>query len=233
MIDQRTDLRSSHSYLRDILLRPDSVNGAERLSRVKDIQDSAVKFWQKYETAYAANQRPFLITTLAQSQESHLVEEEAKVVREIRRSIDKYFAEILAYGDLQNPSKNSLDAHVLFLKKVEGDLLSILGFIDELSDIRFIYSQRVVFAVSGENERQQGFFTSVFIGLLAAIIIISTLEYFFIHRPFSDIMAFLRDMSQGKRGQRLYFSSPIREIKESEDIINTFVAKAEEHEKER
>jgi len=42
----------------------------------------------------------------------------------------------------------------------------------------------------------------------------------------------LRDTSHGKKGQRLYFSSPIKEIKESEEIINKFVSKAEKHEQE-
>lgn len=54
----------------------------------------------------------------------------------------------------------------------------------------------------------------------------------FLHKPFQDVILFLRDMRAGKRGQRLYFGTPIREVKESEEIINDFVAKAEEHERE-
>lgn len=151
-------------------------------------------------------------------------------MREIQRAISRYFADMKLHLGLSGG--NSVQNNFAFFDRLDEEEAAIFQWINELSDIRYIFAQWIVFSVSGENDRQQGFFNTIFMGLGGFILMVALLEHFYIHRPFGDIMSFLKDMSQGKRGQRLYFSSPSREIKESEEIINEFVSKSEAHEKE-
>ena len=144
-----------------------------------------------------------------------------------------YKSSILTYPALSNGDSLTIQRHIEFLEKLDREREAIYLSLDELADIRYIFSQRVIFYISGENDRQYGFFSTLFAFIFASVLLLQIMEYFSISKPFKDIMLFLRDMSQGKRGQRLYFSSFVKEIKESEDIINEFVSKAEEHEKEK
>src|SRR3989338_2489106 len=108
--------------------------------------------------------------------------------------------------------------------------MEVYRFINQITDIRYVFAQRIIFYITGENSTQQGMFNTAFLGILFAVLTVGTVQYFIISRPLGDILMFLRDTSHGKKGQRLYFSSPIKEIKESEEIINKFVSKAEKHE---
>ncbi len=144
-----------------------------------------------------------------------------------------YKSSILTFLALSNGDSLAVQRHIEFLEKLDREREEIYMSLDELADIRYIFSQRVIFYISGENDRQYGFFSTLFAFIFASILLLQILEYFYISKPFKDIILFLRDMSQGKKGQRLYFSSPIREIKESEEVINEIVRKTEEHEKEK
>lgn len=205
---------------------------------VRDELGKFKDFWKRYEGTYSVKNRPFLQDILERNQEANLISEETEVVSGIHKKADAYITLAASYAPLKDPATAAaavvvVTDHIPFIFSLDESRDDLYKSFDQLADIRYIFAQRVVFDVSGENERQYGFFVAIFVGLFAAVFVISVLEYFFIHKPFKDIMAFLRDMSQGKRGQRLYFSSPIKEIKESEEIINQFVSKAEEHEKEK
>ncbi|MDO8600008.1 MAG: hypothetical protein Q7R73_00085 [bacterium] len=236
IVVHRGPLRDVHIPVRNYLLRGGSAEEAKRvLALAREEQQVQNTFWQKYESVYVAAERTFLREILEESQESNLISEEERVVREIRLAIDQYFVSLKSYPALAGGGGNiqGHQDHMAFFEELDEGRNAIFEKINELMDIRYIFAQRVVFFVTGENDRQQGFFNTIFVGLGGFILIVTLLEYFYIHRPFGDIMSFLKDMNQGKRGQRLYFSSPIREIKESEEIINEFVNKAETHEKER
>jgi len=202
---------------------------------VKEVHEDVQKFWQRYETTYLGRERPQLRAILESTQENQLLEEEAEAVRRIRRGIDTYIAKINKFlvGEQEKGVGPTLDERVAFLEELTQNRNAIYQNMNQLADIRYIYAQRVIFSASGENERQRGVFTAIFAMLLASVFSVAVVEFFIIHRPFSDIMAFLRDLKEGKRGQRLYFSSLIREVKESEESINEFIGKAEEYEKER
>lgn len=234
MLKQRDPLRETQGRVRSLLLRNAPLEERKNfLAELKNFQDDIQAFWGAYETRYAATQRPFLRDILQTTQESRLEEEELQTVRDIKMRIDAYFAAIKTSPFLLAPQPvngSAIDEYLVGLMEKRNDIYDALN---ALSDIRFIFAQRIVFFISGENDRQLGFFTALFIGLSALAILAAFMQHFFIHRPFGDIMLFLKDMSQGKRGQRLYFSSPIREIKESEEIINQFVGEAEAHEKEK
>lgn len=235
ILQQRDPLRELQGRIRSLLLRNASLEERKNfLVELKNLQDDFQAFWGSYETRYTATQRPFLRDILRTTQEGRLEAEEMQTVRDIKIRIDAYFAAIKTSPLLTTAQPvvdhNVLEAYLAGLTEKRNDIYESLNV---LADTRFIFAQRIVFSISGENDRQRGFFTALFIGLSAAAVIAALLEHFFIHRPFGDIMLFLKDMSQGKRGQRLYFSSPIREIKESEEIINEFVSKSEEHEKEK
>lgn len=233
ILAKRATLRSVQPALRSFLLNGGTDGDRKRVvAESKKTQDEQEKFWKKYEADYAALQRPFLLGILKETQELNLAEEEAKTISDIQRKMNEYFSVIDEHLNLPGLSGSSFLEHIKFLEELDRKREVVYDSINELADIRYIFSQRIVFMVSGENERQNGFFSLVFAVIAFAAIIISILEYFFIHKPVSDIMAFLRDLAGGKRGQRLYFSSPIREIKESEEIINEFVSEAEEHQKE-
>jgi len=234
ILNERAILRSVSPQVRSFLLKTDIDGQSEKqiAAFLKESQDELEKFWKKYETDYTASQRSFLLSVLKETQEMNLVEEEQKVVAGILRKIGAYFFDFSSYLPSAGNGSMSFSGHIDFLEEMDGKRENIYDSINELFDIRYIYSQRMVFVVSGENDRQSGFFSLVFAVIAFVVIITSILEYFFIHKPVKDIMLFLRDLAQGKRGQRLYFSSPIREIKESEDIINAFVSEAEEHQKE-
>lgn len=234
ILAQREPVREVNGRIRSLVLRNAALEERKNfLAEAKELQENIQKFWEAYETRYSAAQRPFLTSILAETQEARLEEEELQTVRSMRLRIDAYFGaiKISPFLNTAQPVDNyALETYLGGLIERRNDIYDSLN---ALADIRYIFAQRIVFYISGENDRQQGFFNSIFISLGGLILVVTLLEYFYIHRPFGDIMSFLKDMSQGKRGQRLYFSSPIREIKESEEIINEFVNKAESHEQEK
>ena len=234
ILNEMALLRSVSPQVRNFLLKGDNNSQSEKQIAVflKDTQDELEKFWKKYESDYTASQRSFLLLVLKETQEMNLVEEEQKIAAGILRKIGEYFFDFSSHISSTGIENMPFSGHIEFLEEMDGKRENIYNSINELADIRYIYSQRMVFVVSGENDRQAGFFSLIFSIIAFVVIITSILEYFFIHKPVKDIMLFLRDLAQGKRGQRLYFSSPIREIKESEEIINAFVSEAEEHQKE-
>lgn len=232
IIAHRAPLRNIHAPIHSFFLRGGSAEEGRRLLEfLREEQEKQEIFWKRYENAYAVGYRPFLREILEESQELNLIEEEARAVLEIQRAIDRYFTDMSSHPGLDKG--NSLQNNELFFDRLDEEEAAIFQWINELADIRYIFAQRIVFSVGGENDRQTGFFNTIFTALSGILLIAMILEHFYIHRPFGDLMLFLKDMSQGKRGQRLYFSSPIREIKESEEIINEFVSKSEEHEKEK
>lgn len=233
IISERGDLRNVQPKIRNFLLTEHlSQEGKVKLAEVKDARDEFEKFWKKYENNYTASQRPFLQKLLDENQEHTLIDDEARVLTEIQRKGDVYFSRITAYPALNGVSTASQD-DVRFLGDLDDIRNDVFASLNDLADIRYIFAQRVVFFVTGENDLQQGFFNTIFVGIFFITLILYMLETFFIHKPFKDIMLFLRDLGEGKRGQRLYFSSPVKEIKNTEEIINTFVDKAEQHEKEK
>lgn len=233
ILSERAILRSVQPVLRSFLLNSGiNHDGKRAAAEIKEAEDNLEKFWKKYEANYAAGERPFLLGVLKETQELNLIEEEAKIVLDIQRKMNEYFSVIAGRLNLPGLAVLSYAEHIKFLDELDGKREAIYDSLNELADVRYIFSQRMVFVVSGENDRQAGFFSLVFAIITFVVVITSIFEYFFIHKPVKDIMSFLRDLAQGKKGQRLYFSSPIREIKESEEIINAFVSEAEEHQKE-
>lgn len=158
-----------------------------------------------------------------------MVEEEDQVLNDLSDHSSKYFASVLSY---YAQFKNGEINYNLLIES-NGLVGDVLTDFNNLTDVRYIYQQRLILAMSGENDRQYGFFAVIFVMILSSIIILTILQVFFVYKPFGDIMMFLKDAKEGKRGQRLYFSSYIKEIKESEEIINSFVEAAEEHAKEK
>lgn len=233
IVAERQRLREIQPQFRTALLK--TVSRAEMTSLTEELRldkDRIAKFWQRYETTYTGNQRPFLKEVLQETQETQLLEEEAEYVRRIIRDTDAYANVIESFVKAYSPETISAQEAGIFLEGLDVRRDAIIVNINNLTDVRYIFAQRAIFFASGENDRQAGLLTSVFVVLIATTFVITTMQFFLIHRPMGDIMAFLRDMKEGKRGQRLYFSSIVKEIKESEDIINEFVAKAEAHEKE-
>lgn len=229
IISERARLRTVNFSIRTHLLS--AKNSPSPFSTVKDEMEKFQRFWKRYASAYSSQNRIFLQSILEENQETNLVSEEAEIIQQIFKKSDIYFVYVSSYPPLQATAAAA--DNITFLANLDERRNDLYGSLDQLADIRYIFGQRVVFSVSGENDRQGGFFTAIFVALAAFIFVISTMEYFYIHKPFKDIILFLKDISQGKKGQRLYFSSPIKEIKESEEIINQFVNKAEEHEKEK
>ncbi len=234
ILSLRDDLRQIQPNVRSVLLKKSArtIIG-ESIGIVKEYQAKNQKFWRKYESTYIGSQRSTLMRVLEETQEMNLAEEESETIRQIQKKIDIYITDILTrLEEDRTDITYSSDSQVEFLESLDAKRDEVYKELNELIDIRYIYAQRMVFSASGENERQSGFLTSIFVILLAAIFSVSLVEYFTIHRPFGDIMKFLQDLHEGKKGQRLYFSSFIREIKKSEEIINDVVAKAEESEGE-
>ncbi len=232
IINQRQTLRTVHADIRSYLL---AVVSGERKAPMRadvhDAIDSFEAFWKRYDTTYRAEHRPVLKEILAATQEARLVDEETETIRRLFRALAIYHAHINEYAPLDGGVRTEELGAFRFLEQSDELRADIFDELNHLADIRYIFAQRTVFALSGENERQYGFFTAVFTALSAFLLVLLVVQHFSIFKPFRDIMAFLRDMKDGKRGQRLYFSSMVREIKESEEIINEFVDKAEQHEK--
>lgn len=230
IITQRAILRSIypriHSYLFKLNVRASEPNF---LASIKDDFEKTEKFFKRYENTYMGEQRPFLKSILQKTEEENLVSEEAEIVRTVFKRLDVYRSSILADTPMVR-SRGAPEELASFLSMLNDKESDVYKSFDNLADLRYIFGQRIIFSISGENDRQQGFFTAIFTVIISLIFIFLVIQYFFIHKPFKDIMLFLKDLSQGKRGQRLYFSSLIKEIKESEEIINTFVGEAEEHE---
>lgn len=235
ILTQHGILRSIQPRLRSFILENNGSKEAEKLliSSIKADIDKFQKFWKKYADNFSGKNRPFLQSILKNTQELDLIEEETSVLDEIEKTTNAYLASMLSHLSLNNLSERDLEIHNKFLNNDDIKRDAVYDAINHLADVRYIYDQRVLFFISGENDRQYGFFGVIFVTLAAIMLLLAVLEYFFIHKPFKDIMLFLGDMRAGKRGQRLYFSSPIREIKESENIINEFVSQAEAHEKEK
>jgi hypothetical protein len=235
-IDRKTltvsgTLRDVQPKLRRAILG--SANAAEQkniMAQIKDDRETFSKFWEQYRANYSAKNRPFLLNILAESQELNLVEEEAQTLDAIKLTADDYFASIFNHPLFQNGSNLGAEANLRFLDDMTDKRLNIYDQMNKLADIRYIFAQRVVFFVSGENAAQQGVFNTIFVGIILVSLMVALIQYFVLLRPVGDIMLFLSDLAQGKRGQRLYFSSPIKEIKQSEEIINNFVEAAEKHE---
>ncbi|MBU6414823.1 hypothetical protein KGQ34_01075 [Patescibacteria group bacterium] len=237
IIVERERLRNIQPRIHSFLLKSGNAdNDATALiGSVKDDAEKIKKFWERYDADYSASNRPFLRNILKENQETNLIDEEQDVVSAIQKNANLYFDSIFSSSlfvkaDLAQASPRDIE---MFLSALDAKRDSIFASINQLADIRYIYSQRSVFFINGENDKQQGFFNAIFISLFFIIFILHLLESFFIHKPFKDIMFFLKDMSEGKRGQRLYFSSPIREVKKTEEVINEFVDKAEQYEKEK
>lgn len=229
IIDQRRLLGSVEPKLRGFLFGTDDfTNKKEFIAYIQEVQEKINDFWQRYRSNFIASKRPFLLNILEKNQELDLIEKEEFVVNELRRKSEGLLVTIRLYVEptTNDPPPN----HASFLGGLDEQTSTILDKFDQLADLRYIFGQRVVFVISGENDRQYGFFNSLFVMLLAVSLLFIILQYFFIYHPLSDIMAFLKDLKDGKRGQRLYFSSPVREIKESEEIINTLVSEAEKTE---
>lgn len=238
-IDVDRKILTQHGILRDVqpklrqAIAP-KATAAERgtlLGDIKDDQDNFRKFWQKYEANYSGGSRPFLKSILAETQELNLLEEEDAKVKTIQVQADAYFNKILSHPVFRGAGNLSAEENFELLYEVNEFRNTVFGTLNDLADIRYIFAQRTVFFISSENTAQQGTFNTIFIAIILSIFAVAIVEYFILLRPLGDIMLFLSDLSAGKRGQRLYFSSPISEIKKSEDIINDFVDKAEEHEK--
>lgn len=233
ILDQRATLRGIQPRVRSVLLNGGTtVEQKDVLNFVRGERDKMDKFWKQYESSYAAGERPVLQGVLRETQEMNLIDEEARVVSDIQIATDAYVAAVLAYPPLSGAAGFTTGDHARFLDSLDDKREVAYTHLNELADIRYIFGQRMVFLASGENAAAQGTFTAVFISLFLIVLVVSLLEYFFINRPLGDIILFLQDMREGKRGQRLYFSSPVREIKQSEHIINAFVSKAEAHEEE-
>lgn len=228
MIVQRDILRDTLTKARSYLLSANSdIERKLILGSIKEDLEKFNKFWVKYRDNYSGRHRPILQKVLSQSQELNLIEEESDLVDGIDRETKVYLSYLLSYlpVSIGNESK--------FLDELNKRRQNVFVFLNNLTDVRYIFSQRVVFFISDENDRQQGLFTSIFIFLFFSSLVLFILEYLFIHKPIKDILLFLQEASRGKNGQRLYFSSIVKEIKESEDVINKFIDKVEEHEKER
>lgn len=215
-----------------ILGASDTAGDISFLSAITQDIGRSQKFWQKYETHYAAEARPDLVSVLADSQELDLVEEERLAVREIQEVMKQYVEDVRGYYESLRGADARIENRAVFSSGLDGRMTTLNDRFDALADTRFIFAQRIIAVASATGESQRSAFTTTFVVLTALIFMFALLEYFFIHKPFQDVILFLRDMRFGKRGQRLYFGTPIREIKESEEIINEFVAKAEEHERE-
>ena len=220
-----------------LLMGTHPLSESRRSSVVADVQNTADKlnvFWKKYKSQYLGVNRPFLINILKNTQEEDLLEKEAGAVNSVEKRTGEYISDILAHPDFAGETLvTDAGARAVFLSQLDEKRNTILDSLNELADVRYIFSQRIVFFISGENDRQQGFFNTAFVFLFAVTLIAVILEHFYIHKPFQDIISFLQDLYEGKRGQRLYFSSPVREIKQSEEIINEFVGQAEEHAEEK
>lgn len=192
---------------------------------IKKFQD----FVTKYQERYSANSRPLLLEVLEDSQEMNLVEEETRILESLSSDSAKYFASALDYYTQFKIGEVNYN----LLIESNGLVGDVLEDFNKLSEVRYIFEQRLILAMSGENERQYGFFMAIFVIMFASIIVLNIFQFFFIYKPFGDIMMFLKDAKEGKKGQRLYFSSRIKDIKESEEAINKFVGEAEEFEKKK
>lgn len=232
--NQRNLLRQIQPRLRSFLLLDSVVNSTESpIASVKADLEKFDKFWAKYEATFSGEQQPFLKEVLKNSQELNLIDEELASLQAISREKGEYLAAILAYPPFKGEKGYDRQDYAEFLQSLDKQREEIYSATDELMDIRYIFNQRTIFYISGENDKQQGFFNVIFVFLSFIILALLITEYFIFHKPFGDIINFLRDKKEGKRGQRLYFSSFIKEIKQSEEIINEIVSEAEEHEKER
>lgn len=229
ILTYRGYLRTVQPVIRSALLKEEEeVKSAKNFAAEK--RQDIDKFWKTYETSYMASERPFLRSILAESQELNLIEEEERVIKEIKRNLDNYFTALLSYSGLNSGSGLKIDDHIRFFDELDIKRDAVYDSMNQLTDLRYIFSQRIVFFITSQAGSQEAIFNAIFITLALMIIVIAVFQHFYIHRPLGDIMLFLKDTKAGQRRQRLYFSSPIKEIKESEEIINDIIETAEEHE---
>lgn len=232
IIAQRNSLRETHTKARQLLLFGRGAHEATAAGILRDLE-KIENFWKRYESSYTARERPFLQDILKETQESALIEEEAATVQKIQTASVEYRTYLNSYPPFKGGGGGALQDNIAFFDSLGIKRDAIYEQINNLVDLRYIFAQRIIFFASGESDRQQGLFGAIVIAVLVSIFALSIIEYFVIHKPFKDIMLFLKDLNQGKKGQRLYFSSIIKEVKESEEIINAYVGSAEEHEKEK
>ncbi|MBI2591775.1 MAG: hypothetical protein HYW34_03815 [Candidatus Brennerbacteria bacterium] len=220
IITNRGYLRQVSPVIHQALLKGEvqEIKNAETFAAEK--RDELDKFWKFYENNYTAQNRPFLKNILTETQELNLIEEESHTVKEIQNLLDSYFVKIFS---------NNND-RINYFEELDDKREKIYDAFNNLADIRYIFAQRIIFNITSQVGAQEAMFNLIFALLILIIIIIAVFQHFYIHRPLGDIMLFLKDMKAGQRRQRLYFSTPVKEIKESEEIINDIIETAEEHE---
>lgn len=235
ILEQIAQLRQVSPAVREFLLKTEYTESSrKRLTALLDDAENGLRnFFKRYETQYAGEHRPLLQSVLIATQELNLLEEEKILIASLDRKVGEHFEFLRVYLRASKLEVSSISQHAEFLERANEIQGTIYSSLNELADIRYIYGQRIVFFISGENDRQQGFFNTLFIFLVAFMVLSSVLEYFYIHKPFRDIMDFLKDSARGTHGERLYFSTPVKEIKESEEIINKVISVAEKHEREK
>src|SRR3989344_2763523 len=211
IIGVREILRETQSKIRNTLLN--SSNGQQLRDARFSISEDRRKldeFWKKYNSSFLASERPFLLSILEKTKETNLIDEETEALNAILKAQDQYFQAIITRLDQEIALGNSGNQdRVRFLENVEQLRMEVYRFINQITDIRYVFAQRIIFYITGENSTQQGMFNTAFLGILFAVLTVGTVQYFIISRPLGDILMFLRDTSHGKKGQRLYFSSPI------------------------
>ena len=229
IIAMRGNLRAVQPAIRQALLdgKEEKIKSAKAFALEK--QEDIDNFWNVYESSYSVKERPFLLNILAETQESNLISEEAQTLKSIRRLLDNYFVAVSAIDSNRNLNNNDI-AIAEFFNNLDNKREEIYAAFNNLADLRYIFAQRIVFYITSQAGAQEAIFNSIFITLALTIIIIAVFQYFYINRPLGDIMLFLKDIKAGQRRQRLYFSSPIKEIKETEEILNDIIEAAEEHE---
>lgn len=114
IIAHRAPLRNIHAPIHSFFLRGSSAEEGRRLLEfLREEQKKQDVFWKRYENAYAAGHRPLLRGILEESQETNLIEEEARVVLEIQRAVDRYFTDMRSHPGLDKG--NSLQNNEPFL----------------------------------------------------------------------------------------------------------------------